>query len=114
MNKPAPFDTSIPVLTEVLDDTPAAAPAQAAAAPLRAAEWADLEQRISERIVRQLAGQLDAMIEQRVRAAMRTVLDSASALLASEVRRGMYDALQQAVARAVADELARAPLPPQP
>lgn len=106
MNRPAAFDTGIPVLTEVLDEAVAQPPA--ATEPAAPVEWAALEQRLAERIVAQLSAQLDAMIEQRVRASMRTVLDSASALVGSEVRRGMHDALVQAVNRAVADEVARA------
>lgn len=108
------FDTSIPVLTEVLvekaaEPTPAAAPEPCAPEALAAwgeSEWAALEQRLCERIVQQLQDRVDVVLEQRLRESMADVLQHAIAGLTSEIRAGLQNTIDSVVARAVAQELA--------
>ena len=121
------FDQSIPVLTEVFSDkhadSPAAAPAPRSFAEqvyeeigstleARAisswsdAEWLLIERRLSERIVQQLQGRVDVVLEQRLRDSMEDVLKNAVTGLVSEIRSGLQDTIEKIVVRAVAQELA--------
>ncbi|UUZ47273.1 hypothetical protein LP420_28115 [Massilia sp. B-10] len=117
------FDQSIPVLTEVFSDQ---AEAPAASAPVQAnperdavnahleeravatwsePEWALLEARLTERILHQLQGRVDFVLEQRLRDSMEDVLKHAIAGLTSEIRTGLQDTIERIVVRAVAQEL---------
>jgi hypothetical protein len=128
------FDASIPVLTEVLVDEPvstaAALPAAtttaiavadvadvadaaevAAAAPsapggLSEADLAALEQRLAERILQQLQGRIDFVLEQGIKDKLAEVLDHALRDLTGEIRSGLQLTLEKVVARAVSQELA--------
>jgi hypothetical protein len=133
MSQDPAFDASIPVLTEIVHETPArAAPAPAAAdaavaevivseaapeEPLlsleeRAAlafgeeEWKALELRLCERIVHQLQGRVDFVLHQRLRDSMAEVLQHALVGLTEEIRGGLEQTIEQIVTRAVAQELA--------
>lgn len=128
-NNPA-FDASIPVLTEVLQDQPvksAVHEPEAAAAPAPVAhampdqfnaglearaidswtvmEWEAMERRLSERILHQLQGPVDFVLEQRLRDSMEEALTAAMAGLTDEIRRGLQQTIEQIVVRAVAQEL---------
>jgi hypothetical protein len=121
MSQNAGFDdTSIPVLTEVVDETPAATPGPppadaAAAAPAqleaRALEgwseqqWELLERRVAERILQQLQGRVDFVLEQRLRDSMADVLRQALAGLTDEIRGALQQSVEQIVVRAVSQEL---------
>lgn len=121
MSQNSAFDHSIPVLTEVFSDkadTPAAAaPAPAvlddvdAAVEARAIdnwsepEWNLLERRLSERILQQLQGRVDFVLEQRLRDSMEDVLKAAVAGLTQEIRVGLQETIQKIVVRAVAQEI---------
>lgn len=130
MSQNPPFDASIPVLTEVLDDTPppaapvavpitapapaaiaVAAPAAPEALEAQAAhsfgndEWDLLERRLSERILQQLQGRVDFVLEQRIKDSMEEVLSHALRDLTMEIRSGLHDMLSRIVTRAVAQEL---------
>jgi hypothetical protein len=123
MSPAHPYDASIPVLTEVLQDDapqhPPAAPAQPrpahfpAAAAHRAddlhaldqAQWAALEQRLSEKVLQQLQSRVDFVLEQRIRDSMEEALNHAIKGLTSEIRHGLQEALGAIVARAVSQEL---------
>lgn len=121
------FDNSIPVLTEVFTDEPALpaatpAPAPAAAAPARDTlnealetraidswtepEWNLLERRLSERILQQLQGRVDFVLEQRLRDSMEEVLTHAISGLTAEIRSGLQATIEKIVVRAVAQEVA--------
>jgi hypothetical protein len=128
MNHPPSFDASIPVLTEVFQDQPArkepgqAEPAEAQApsgqdglnAHLEAraieswtgSEWTLLERRLSERILQQLQGRVDFVLEQRVRDSLEAALDKAIAGLTDEIRASLQLTIEQIVVRAVSQELA--------
>jgi 3-oxoacyl-ACP reductase-like protein len=126
-------DASIPVLTEVVADTPPAhadaaahdaAPAavpsnpappmqatpatleERAAATLSDEDWDALELRLCERIVHQLQGRVDFVLQQRVRDSISDVLQQALAGLTEEIRGGLEQTLEQIVTRAVSQELA--------
>lgn len=113
------FDASIPVLTEVFDKDEASAPA--AALPAQDAlhadleqraidnwtepEWTLLERRLSERILQQLQGRVDFVLEQRLKDSMEEVLRHAVAGLTAEIQQGLQQTIEKIVARAVAQEL---------
>lgn len=120
-------DASIPVLTEVVYETPA--PAGEAPAPTREAapgaatepvidlvigaqppapwqpvqpDWDALEQRLCERILQQLQGQVDIVVEKRLREGMADVMQHLLAGLTDEIHTGLRHAVEQVVAREVA------------
>lgn len=113
------FDASIPVLTEVFDKDEAPAPAAALPVPdaphadleQRAIdswsepEWTLLERRLSERILQQLQGRVDFVLEQRLKDSMEEVLRHAVAGLTAEIQQGLQQTIEKIVVRAVAQEL---------
>jgi hypothetical protein len=120
-NSPA-FDPSIPVLTEVFQDQPlrqelsqvedAAGAGAGAGLEARAlAEWSEpewslLERRLSERILHQLQGRVDFVLEQRLRDSMEEALQHAMAGLTEQIRQSLQQTIEKIVVRAVAQELA--------
>jgi hypothetical protein len=117
------FDPGIPVLTEVFVERPVTkeerAPLGSDASgqtpePLETraidqwtgSEWALMERRLSERILHQLQGRVDFVLEQRLRDSMAEALQRAMAGLTDEIREGLQQTIGQIVARAVAQELA--------
>jgi hypothetical protein len=70
-----------------------------------AAEWAVLEHKLSERILHQLQGRVDFVLEQRIKDSMAEVLSSALHSLTNEIRIGLHDTIEKIVARAVSQEL---------
>ena len=109
------FDPNIPVLTEILQD---AAPAGEQDEPLveRAVidcggqewggqEWDRLERSLSARILLQLQGRVDFVLEQCIKDCMADVLQHAMADLTDHIRNGLHDTLGKIVTRAVAQEL---------
>lgn len=101
------MDAGIPVLTEVLDTAPEApqeAPqASAAAEP----EWEALERRLTENVLRALSDRIDFVLEQRIRDGLAEALDGALRGLTGELRTGLHRTLDEVVARAVAQEVAK-------
>ena len=123
MTNNAAFDASIPVLTEVFQDRPVAEELkEAAEAPVPVAddaelearavgewtgpEWDQLERRLSERILHQLQGQVDFVLEQRLRDSMQAALEAAIAGLTDDIRRSLQQTIETIVVRAVTQELA--------
>jgi hypothetical protein len=116
MSQNAPFDATIPVLTEVfeehrLKDASPAAEAEAgiearAIDHLTAPEWSALERRLSERILHQLQDRVDFVLEQRVRDSMAEALNHALSGLTDEIRVSLQRTIEQIVERTVAQELA--------
>ena len=115
------FDASIPVLTEVFDKEEAPSPAPAAPLPVQGTlhadleqraidtwsepEWTLLERRLSERILQQLQGRVDFVLEQRLKDSMEEVLRHAVAGLTAEIQQGLQQTIEKIVVRAVAQEL---------
>lgn len=130
-------DNGIPLLTEILevsipDNNPtdlllddqaplpaletAVMPAESAIAPdlsnpaaahFSAHDWERMEAEISDRISRQVLGRIDFVLEQRVRDSLSDVLQVAVEGLALEIKRGLHHTLEEVIARAVAQEIAR-------
>ncbi|MES2316287.1 MAG: hypothetical protein V4631_02240 [Pseudomonadota bacterium] len=128
MTQQSAFDHNIPVLTEVFSDrqekdrrtaeaADAPAPAPAVQDDINAdletraidnwtePQWNLLERRLSERILQQLQGRIDFVLEQRLRDSMAEVLKHAIAGLTDELRDGLQQTIEQIVMRAVAQEL---------
>lgn len=119
MSNNAAFDASIPVLTEVFQDQPvkhealetSVAEAAPAADAARAAEdwtgpeWDLLERRLCERILHQLQGRIDGVLEERLRDSMEQALQHAMAGLTDDIRRSLQDTIEKIVVAAVAQEL---------
>lgn len=120
------FDHNIPVLTEVFSDRQArdrradevaesvsAAELDAINADLETRaidgwtgpQWNLLERRLSERILQQLQGRVDFVLEQRLRDSMEDVLKHAIAGLTEQIQDGLQQTIDQIVRRAVAQEL---------
>lgn len=94
---------------ETATQEPPAQPAtleQRAAAQLSPEEWQALELRLSERILHQLQGRVEFVLQQRLRDSMADVLQHALAGLTDEIRSGLQQTIEQIVTRAVAQELA--------
>lgn len=126
------FDASIPVLTEVVADQAAPVVAQAPApvapaapaAPVvkvpeapevlerRAAErwtgdqWAVMERRLAERVLQQLQGRVDFVLEQRLRDGITEAVEKAMTGFSAEIRSSLHETLGQVVTRAVSQEIA--------
>jgi len=108
-----PFDASIPVLTEIMNDeapAPAAATAAAPAAEAKPAleealDWDALERRISEQVLQQLSSRVDFVLEQRIKDSMAEVLEHALHALTAEIREGLHDTIGKIVSRAVQQEI---------
>jgi hypothetical protein len=116
------------VLTEIVDEAPLDEPAAPEAAPALAAvalpapaegqletraidswtarEWEQLERRLCERIVQQLQGRADFVLEQRLRDSMAEVLQRSVSSLTEQIREGLQDTIEKIVVRAVSQELA--------
>ena len=136
MSQDSAFDASIPVLTEVVAESPAPASPASPASPLpppapvvaadeggddaqsahalerRAAErwsgeqWSVMERRVTERVLQQLQGRIDFVLEQRLRDGIADAVDRAMAGLSADIRSSLHDTLGQAVTRAVSQEIA--------
>ncbi|CAN5373519.1 hypothetical protein BH11PSE11_BH11PSE11_32010 [soil metagenome] len=66
-----------------------------------------LEQQISERVLQQMMGRIDHVLEQRVRDSLADVLQVAVEGLSTEIRTGLQEMLQEVISRAVSQEIAR-------
>ncbi|CAN7233302.1 hypothetical protein [Massilia sp. LjRoot122] len=118
MSQNPAFDPSIPVLTEVVSEPVASAPASAPAhEPVaeqlerRATErwtgeeWSVLERRVTERVLQQLQGRVDFVLEQRVRDAMADAMQRTLEIFTADLREGLHTALGEIVSQAVAREI---------
>jgi hypothetical protein len=110
MSQSQQFDASIPVLTEVLWGTPEDAPPAPplldhapASTDASGEQWAALERRLSESILHQVQGSVDAVLSQ----CLAEVLQGALAKLSGEISIALRNTVEQAVSAAVSGELAR-------
>jgi len=118
MNQHSAFDASIPVLTEIVGDAMPEQVAAPAPEPLaeqlerRATkrwtgeEWSVLERRVTERVLQQLQGRVDFVLEQRVRDAMADAMQRTLEDFTAKLREGLHDALGDIVHQAVTQEIA--------
>jgi hypothetical protein len=115
MSQSQPFDASIPVLTEVLwgaaeeaafdpsfTDQAGPLPEASAGAHASIRHRAGLEQRLTERILHQVQGSLDVVLDQ----CLADVLQGALARLSGEINKSLRQTVEQVVAEAVGEELA--------
>ena len=130
------FDASIPVLTEVVAEPTAPgaplahpAPVVEAESPLPAPvvaaledapealerravdhwsgeQWSVMERRVTERILQQLQGRIDFVLEQRLRDGIADAVDKAMTNFSADIRNSLGDTLSDVVTRAVSQEIA--------
>ena len=123
MSQNSSFDPSIPVLTEVVAEPAApAAAAPASAAPTAATdnavqlerraverwtgeEWSVLERRVTERILQQLQGRIDFVIEQRLRDGITEAVNGALQGFTGQLRANLEQTIGEVVTHAVAQEI---------
>ncbi len=119
MSQNSSFDPSIPVLTEVVAEPPAPA-AVPAPAPVpdtaeqlerRAVErwtgeeWSVLERRVTERVLQQLQGRIDFVIEQRLRDGIAEAVNGALQGFTGQLRANLEQTIGEVVKQAVAQEI---------
>ena len=114
---PAQFAPSYPIpLKPAAPAMPVSveAPGQAALAPatpppsaMNEDEWQRMERRVRERILGQLLSRTDAMLEERIRSSMASVLQQAVDGIAATLRASLHKTLEDVVSRAVAQEISR-------
>ncbi|PIG29106.1 hypothetical protein CLU93_3410 [Janthinobacterium sp. 35] len=109
-----PFDQGIPLLTEVLlgpevsEAAPvAAAVEEASALPPSAVQpdWDAIEQRLTQRILHQVQGKIDHLLEERIAHVLQTALQNALIGMRGALRADLQQSLEQIVAHAVSHEL---------
>ncbi len=121
MSQDPAYDASIPVLTEVVTDPGAVSTPEPEPAPVpepsaerlerRATErwtgeeWSVLERRVTERVLQQLQGRVDFVLEQRVRDAMADAMQRTLESFTTDLREGLHEAIGEIVRSAVAQEL---------
>ncbi|WP_137171737.1 hypothetical protein [Massilia sp. HP4] len=68
-------------------------------------QWSVMERRLTERVLQQLQGRIDFVLEQRLRDGIAEAVDKAMAGFSAEIRTSLHDTLGQAVTRAVSQEI---------
>jgi hypothetical protein len=108
---PMPVDVAAPVALPTSPPAPAAAPAAPAAiaapAPVLAPTPQINQAELTQRVLADLQRQIDLMLEVRLREALAPVLARAADALIRDARKELTPILRDAVARSVAQELAR-------
>ncbi|MBC7575542.1 MAG: hypothetical protein H7244_14545 [Herminiimonas sp.] len=84
---------------------PAPVPVQATLGSAGIDDFDRVEREVSERVLQQLLGQVDLVLEQRIRDSLADVLQSAVDSLASDLRQGLKQTLEDALAQAIAHEM---------
>lgn len=69
-------------------------------------QWSVLERRVTNRILQQLQGRVDFVLEQRLREGIAEAVERAMGDLADEIRLGLQGTLGEVVSRAVSQEIA--------
>lgn len=105
MNEHSAFDPSIPVLTEVVNEPAAQQLERRAHERWTGEEWSVLERRVTERVLQQLQGRVDFVLEQRVRDAMADAMQRSLERFSADLREGLHEALGEIVSQAVAQEI---------
>jgi hypothetical protein len=97
---PPPFRMNPPAI----DATPIAS-TTAQRLPLTEQEWEQLEQKLNERILRQLQSRIDFVLEQRIRDSLADVLQLAMIGLTKDIKQGLQQTLEDVIGRAVTQEI---------
>lgn len=98
----APVDMPVPAVPASIEELEARA-----IASMGSADWARLERALRERILRQLLARVDTTLEHRVRDSLADVLQGAVSTLATDIRSGLHQSLEEMIVRAVSQEIAR-------
>lgn len=130
MNNPN-LDVGIPILTEIIDSSieygvtdnsgvttslntttqpskkETVSPPASATDDMTDEQLRHVENEVMERVLQQLLGRIDCMLEQRVRDSLADVLQTTVEGLATEIRQGLQQTLEDVVARAVTQEITR-------
>lgn len=69
-------------------------------------QWSVMERRVTNRILQQLQGRVDFVLEQRLRDGIAEAVERAMGDLADELRIGLQGTLGEVVSRAVSQEIA--------
>ncbi len=69
-------------------------------------QWSVMERRVTNRILQQLQGRVDFVLEQRLREGIHEAVERALGGLADDLRLGLQDTLGEVVSRAVSQEIA--------
>ena len=69
-------------------------------------QWSVMERRVTNRILQQLQGRVDFVLEQRLREGIAEAVERAMGDLADEIRLGLQGTLGEVVSRAVSQEIA--------
>ena len=109
-----PFDQGIPLLTEVLlgPEVAPAIPAEpvvettpALPPTLAQPDWDAIEARLTQRILHQVQGKIDHLLEERIAHVLQTALQNALIGMRGALREDLQQSLEQIVAHAVSHEL---------
>lgn len=96
---PAPVNRPVPAESQAIQAT--------SAQGLSETEWNRMADQVSERVLQQMLGRIDFVLEQRVRDSLADVLQIAVEGLATEIRQGLQQTLEEVIARAVTQEITR-------
>lgn len=129
MNNNNILDNSIPILTEVINKKSEPPAETLSANPIPPAtmamhensahtelpvtpslsndEWNMLERNISERVLRQVLGRIDFVLEHRVRDSLADALQLAVEGVSIEIKRGLHQTLEDVISRAVSQEITK-------
>ena len=69
-------------------------------------QWSVMERRVTERILQQLQGRIDFVLEQRLRDGIAEAVDKAMTSFSADIRNSLGDTLSDVVTRAVSQEIA--------
>ena len=69
-------------------------------------QWSVMERRVTERILQQLQGRIDFVLEQRLRDGIADAVDKAMTSFSVDIRNSLGDTLSDVVTRAVSQEIA--------
>lgn len=70
-------------------------------------DWRNAEEALSQKLLQQLMGRIDFVLEQRVRDSLNDVVQSAVETMSSQLRSGLKEMLEDALSRALTQELAK-------
>ncbi|MEF9928571.1 MAG: hypothetical protein RR775_22290 [Massilia sp.] len=69
-------------------------------------QWSVMERRVTERILQQLQGRIDFVLEQRLRDGIADAVDKAMTNFSADIRNSLGETLSDVVTRAVSQEIA--------
>jgi hypothetical protein len=101
----APLASAPPVAATAPEDQPAVLE-QRAVDHWSGEQWSVMERRVTERVLQQLQGRIDFVLEQRLRDGIAEAVDKAMTNFSADIRSSLGDTLGEVVARAVSQEIA--------